>query len=123
MSARPTPGEVAQTPTFLLTLLGSAAVTLWLTRRGPGADLVAFFTLGLAGWGGITLAAGLEVKRDEQVWGWRVLARSLRRPSPHFLVGFLTHLPMALASTLIALSWWETTRRRDRGVKNAPTGG
>ena len=117
MSARPRPSEVAQTPTALLTLVGSAATGLWLLKRVPYTDLVAFLTLGLAGWGGIALAAGLEVKRDDQVWGWSGLVRALRRPSAYFLVGFLTHVPQALLSTLIALSWWRTTRRRDEGAK------
>lgn len=116
MSAHPSLSEVIQTPTALLTLVGSAATGLWLLWRVPYTDLVAFLTLGLAGWGGIALAAGLEVRRDDQVWGWSGLVRSLRRPSAYFLVGFLTHAPQALLSTLIALSWWRITRRRGEDV-------
>jgi hypothetical protein len=99
-----TPKHELQTPTFALTTLGTASLAAHLTLRIRHADTLAFIALGLAG-AGTAMALGSEVKAKGETWGWKGLARSLRRPSRPFMVTFLCHLPQLVASMLIALKW------------------
>ena len=98
-----------QTPTFALSLLG--AITLWasLVFKKSALEVPAFLLLSAAG-AGVAIAFWTQVERCGEDWGWRGLARSLRRPDRHFWAGFFTHVPQFAAAGAIALAW----RRRGR---------
>ena len=102
-----------QTPTFALSLLG--ATTLWasLAFKKPALETPAFFLLSAAG-AGVAIAFWTQVERRGENWGWRGVARSLRRPDRHFWVGFLTHVPQLVAAGAIVLAWRRRGKERHK---------
>ena len=98
-----------QTPTVGLTAIGLTALGLHIIHDVDDADLIAFVALGLVS-GGVAMALGAEVERHGEEWGWRGLARSLRRPSRIFWIHLFAHLPQLLIVSAIALHW----RRRSK---------
>lgn len=117
-----------QTPTFAFTLAGIAMFVAYHLSHKQGVGLLSHALLMLAS-GGLAIALWDEVKRKEQEWGWRGLATALRRPSPHFWHGFLSHLPQFVLATYLTYRWWKRTaqesnpERQHAAVSTAQNGG
>ena len=96
--------HLLQTPTLFFTVLGSAAFGLMVAGL-PGADLLAFLFLFMAG-GGVGIALYELVERQGLEWGWKGLQQALRHPDGLFWAGFLGHSLQLTVALAIALEWW-----------------